>query len=701
VIRRFTPPRRVLDLRAALGTPRARTYVFVFATALLTAIALLLAPPSVVTYDVGTVATQALKAPRSVAFVSESLTEEERDRAAAAVPKQYAPNPAVLATSRDRLAQASAAISRVRGDPTMSRDAKITQLTTRVTEATFTPSLAADVIDLSGAEWDAVQKELDNTLRSLYGQGIRPEQLDAVKAEAGKALPPAWSDRQKRVATEIVKQFLDANVVQDPVSTTVAQQAARGAVAPVQVQVVAGEVVVREGDIVSALHVEKLRALGLVNTGLDLPAAIGLIIWALLVAWVLALYTERYATEAWNDDRKLALVALALFAMTIASRFLVPGHTLLAYFVPYAAVAMTLTVLVSGRAALATQIAGALHVGVMSGQVDLVAYALVPALLGMAAVRRATTAREFAAGASFVMIGNVGVVAVFALVAHTTDPLGAFQLATAGVISGALAGVLAFASMAMLGHLFRITTVFELRELADPNHPLLRQLLLRTPGTYHHSLLVANLAERAAEVIGADPLLARVGAYYHDIGKMRNPSAFIENQSGGVNPHDELDPLVSAGIVAAHVKDGLALAERYHLPAMIREMIPAHHGTSVVKYFFQLAQQRGQSPDDTKFRYPGPRARSKEAAIVMLADGTEASVRSLAEKNPDTIREMVDRIVDERLAEGQLDDSDLTLRDVQRIKDAFCELLLGVYHERIPYPEDRIARIPQRDAAAR
>jgi putative nucleotidyltransferase with HDIG domain len=688
-----------MDLRAALVAPRTRMWVFVLATGLLTAAALLLAPPSTVTYNVGTVATQALKAPRSVSFVSESLTEAERDRAAAAVPKAYAPNPTVLATSRDRLGQAIATISRVRGDPTLSRDQKATALT-RATEVSLTPALAADVIDMPASEWDALQKELDNTLRSLYGQGIRAEQLDALKAEAGKALPPAWSDRQKRVATEITKQFLDANVVLDPVSTAVAQQAARGAVAPVQVQVVAGEVVVRDGSVVSALDVEKLRALGLVNTGLDLSAAIGLLIWALLVAWVLGLFAERYATEAWNDDRKLALIALALFAMTVSTRALVPGHTLLVYFMPYAAVAMTLTVLVSGRAALATQIAGALHAGIMSGQVELVAYVLVPALLGMAAVRRATTAREFAVGALFVTIGNVGVLAAFTLIGRGSDPLGAAQLLLAALLSGAGAGLLAFASMAMLGHLFRITTVFELRELADPNHPLLRQLLLRTPGTYHHSLLVANLAERAAEVIGADPLVARVGAYYHDIGKMRNPSAFIENQTGS-NPHDDLDALVSAGIVAAHVRDGLALAERYRLPAVIREMIPGHHGNSVVKYFFQLAQQRGQDPDETKYRYPGPRPRSKEAAIVMLADGTEASVRSLAEKNADTIRVMVDKIASERVSDGQLDDSDLTLRDVQRIKDAFCELLLGVYHERIPYPEDRIARLPQRDAAAR
>ena len=478
----------------------------------------------------------------------------------------------------------------------------------------------------------------------------------------------------------------------DQTATSLAQKDARDAVVPVQVQVAVGEVVVREGDVVSQLQVEKLRALGLANEGVDWRGAIGLLIWAGLIAGVLALFIERFATEAWLDDRKMILVILSLLAITAAGRALIPGHTVLVYFAPFAAIAMTLTVLVGGRTALATQIAGALHIGIMSGQVELVSYVLVPALLGMAAVRRATTAREFAIGAVAVAAGNVGVVLAFLLVGRTSDPLGIAQLAGGGLLSGLGSGLLAFAGMAILGHVFRIPTVFELRELGDPNHPLLRQLLLRTPGTYHHSLLVGNLAERAAEVIGADPLVARVGAYYHDIGKMRNPTAFIENQTGA-NPHDELDPLVSAGIVAAHIKDGLALADRYNLPAQIREMIPGHHGTSLVKYFFQLAQQRGQAPEERSYRYPGPRPRSKEAGIVMLADGTEASVRSLTEKNPETIRAMVDRIIDERVADGQLDECDLTFRDVQKIRDAFCELLLGVYHERIPYPEDRIARI--------
>ncbi len=683
---------RIARLRTAVRTdPRARAGAFVVVAALLTAIALLLAPPATVTYSVGEVAKGAIRAPRSVSFVSESLTDAERERAAAAVQKQYTTDPAIVVNASTRLQGSVAGIGRIRSEAALTREQKITALT-RLPDVALTTAIATDIVDMTQPEWDQVASAVDSSLRALYAQGIRTEQVDAVKADAVKALPAGWTDRQKRAGAEIVKQNLDANQKVDQLATTLAQQDARNAVTPVQVQVTAGEAIVRTDDVVTRLEVEKLRALGLANESSDWRGAVGLLLWAGLIAGVLALFLQRHATEAWLDDRKMILVILSLLALTAAGRALVPTHTVAVYYAPFAAIAMMLTVLVGGRTALATQIAGALHVGMMSGQVELVAYVLVPALLGMAAVYRATTAREFAAGAVAVAAGAAGVILAFVLVGRAADPLGVAQLMGGALVSGLGSGLLAFAGMAMLGHVFGIPTVFELRELSDPNHPLLRQLLLRTPGTYHHSLLVGNLAERAAEVIGADPLVARVGAYYHDIGKMRNPTAFIENQTGG-NPHDELDPLVSAGIVAAHIKDGLALADRYRLPAQIREMIPGHHGTSVVRYFFQIAQQRGQAPDERSFRYPGPRPRSKEAGIVMLADGTEASVRSLSEKNPETIRGMVERIIDERVADGQLDECDLTFRDVQSIKDAFCELLLGVYHERIPYPEDRITRI--------
>src|SRR5438093_261367 len=465
-------PGRRLDqlpaaLRTTLGATTLRMYVFIIATGALTALALLLSPPATVSYDVGTLADRTVKAPRSVAFVSETLTDAERERAAAAVAKVYTRDPGVVASSRDRLAQAVAATGRVRSDSAQTRDQRITSIT-RLTEVAISPQLAPLVVDMTAAEWDAVSKEVDNALRTLYQPGIRPEQLDTARAAAATSLPPAWTDRQKAVGAELVRQFLEADVALDAVQTASAQQAARNGVLPVTVQVLAGEVVVRESTVVSALDVEKLRALGLVNTGIDWPGAVGLTIWAVLIAAVLALFMERYAPEAWIEDRKMILVALSLLAVTVAARVLIPGHTLLVYFIP-------------------------------------------------------------------------------------------------------------FAGMAIFGHIFRITTVFELRELADPNHPLLRQLLLRTPGTYHHSLLVANLAERAAEVIGADPLVARVGAYYHDIGKMRNPTAFIRNQTGQ-NPHAALDPLVSAGLPAAHIEDGLAPGDRSRLPAAIRQMLPGPHG---------------------------------------------------------------------------------------------------------------------------
>lgn len=700
---RFRRPRSGRDLvrqvRAVVREePRARLGAFVVAVGLLTALAMLLAPPASMAYSSGSVADRSIKATRSVSYVSEILTDAERERSAAQIPKQYRRDPAIAVGETGRLAATLAALTRARTDPTLTRDQRVVAAT-RTQSSEVTGPIAADAIDMPQAEWDAVAKEADRTLQNIYAQGLREEQVRTAVAEIGKALPPTWNERQKRVAVALVTQHVKANELFDNTATVAAQAAAWSAVRPVQVQVTAGEVVVREGSVVTPQDVEKLRALGLVDEGPDRSIVFGLLGWAFLVAGVVGLFIERYAEEAWSDDRRLVLVALSLVALVALARVLVPGHTLAVYFAPYAAVAMMLTVLVGGRTALATQIAAALHFGILSGRVDIIAYVLVPALLGMAAIRRATTAREFVSGAFNVAGGNLGVIGAFLFVSRPTDVIGLLQLAAGAATSGALSGLVAFGAIVLLGHLFRITTVFELRELADPDHPLLRQMLLRTPGTYHHSLLVANLAERAAEVIGADTLTARVGAYYHDIGKMRNPLAFIENQTG-TNPHDELDPLVSAQIVSAHIRDGLVLAERYHLPERIKEMIPGHHGTSLAKYFWQIAKERGQNVDEAAFRHPGPKPRSREAGIVMLADGTEASVRSLPEKNADTIRAMVDRIVEERVSDGQLDDCDLTLRDIHAIKDAFCDLLLGVYHERIPYPEDRIARIDTRAASS-
>jgi cyclic-di-AMP phosphodiesterase PgpH len=250
---------------------------------------------------------------------------------------------------------------------------------------------------------------------------------------------------------------------------------------------------------------------------------------------------------------------------------------------------------------------------------------------------------------------------------------------------------------------FGILTVFQLLELANPSQPLLRRLLVETPGTYHHSLMVGNLAERAAEAIGADPLVTRVAAYYHDVGKLENPLAFIENQAGGDNIHDQLDPEVSAGIVKQHVVDGIDLAYKSRLPKALIAFIPQHHGTAIMSYFYARAKELagpGVVVDERKFRHAGPKPQSREAALLMLADGVEASVRSLASRDEPAIRAMVTRIIEERIADGQFDECDLTLRDLELIREAFVGQLLGMYHSRIAYPQNTVVELESRRAAA-
>jgi putative nucleotidyltransferase with HDIG domain len=290
------------------------------------------------------------------------------------------------------------------------------------------------------------------------------------------------------------------------------------------------------------------------------------------------------------------------------------------------------------------------------------------------------------------------------------------QLWVASVVSAGGAAIATVGSFAVLGNLFGILTVFQLLELANPSQPLLRRLLIETPGTYHHSLMVGNLAERAAEAIGADPLLARTAAYYHDIGKLEDPLAFIENQGGGDNVHDQLDPEVSAEVLKSHVAAGIDLAYKYRLPKTLIAFIPQHHGTALISYFYAKACEEAAAPyggletvegrkaadavDQRPFRHVGPKPQTREAAILMLADGVEASVRSLASRDEPALRAMVTRIIDERMSDGQFQECDLTLRDIDRIREAFVSQLLGMYHQRIAYPQSKIVELESRRTAA-
>jgi len=259
-------------------------------------------------------------------------------------------------------------------------------------------------------------------------------------------------------------------------------------------------------------------------------------------------------------------------------------------------------------------------------------------------------------------------------------------------LSAFISGILAIGILPFLENIFDLVTNIKLLELSNPNHPLMKRLLLEAPGTYHHSVLVANLSEVAAESIGANPIFARVSAYYHDVGKLERPYYFKENQVGIDNPHNNLAPSLSSIIILSHVDDGVKLAKKYGLPSSIVDVVGQHHGDSLVKYFYITMKNNSENPDDVKeedYRYKGPAPMTKEAAIVMLADSVEAAVRSIQAPTREKIETMVDNIIKGRLEENQLSNSELTFKDMKNIREAFLKVLSGIYHERIEYPKDK------------
>jgi len=306
-------------------------------------------------------------------------------------------------------------------------------------------------------------------------------------------------------------------------------------------------------------------------------------------------------------------------------------------------------------------------------------------------LRRVERVNAFFRAGIYVGLTNVVTVLIFRLPDAATDAVGLLTLLSVGLVNGALAASLTLAVFFIVGNLFDITTALKLLELSQPSHPLLRQLLLKAPGTYHHTLLIANLAEQAAERVGADALLTRGGAFYHDIGKTVRPHFFTENQMDGVNPHDRLDPYTTAEILGAHVTDGLDLAKRYRLPSQVRAFISEHHGDWFISFMYQKAVKDAggdaSQVDERRFRYVGPKPQSRETAILMLADTTEAITKSKRPSSVEELREVVHLAVKSRLEQGQLDECGLTLRDLQNIRRSFMDTLKGLYHTRVEYPE--------------
>jgi hypothetical protein len=417
----------------------------------------------------------------------------------------------------------------------------------------------------------------------------------------------------------------------------------------------------------------------------------GQLLFAAALTSIVVSYLWQSQRSLLAKPKRLALLGSIVVVAGLAAKLTIPGHVLTPYLFPMAAATMLVSVLLDAQLGIVISVILSLFVGFVSGEsLNLTIYTLLGSMAGAVVVSRLGRLTTFAWAAVAIGVVNSVVAVSFRILSPGYDVVGLLQLVAASIANGVVSASLTFTTFFWLGSLLGITTPVQLVELARPTHPLAKRLLMEAPGTYHHSLMVGNLGERAAELVGADALLVRVAALHHDVGKCLRPYFFVENQGGGENYHQQLDAKTSAQIIISHVHDSLELGQKHHFPVAVLDVIAQHHGTTRVGfgYFYQQAvKERNGQVSEVDFRYPGPRPRSKEAAIVMLADGVEAAVRASGVSSASEIERVVRKLTNDRLISGELDECDLTLRDVDAIGNAFVQVLQGYAHPRIQYPE--------------
>lgn len=647
-------------------------------------------PMDRVILDEGDVSDSDIRAPHEITYVSQILTEEARAKAEAAVRDIYDPPDARVARQQvTKVRQILDYVDSVRQD-SYARPEQQRQWIEGIPDLSLSAAVIDQILSLPEEDWQAVRAETISVVDQAMREEIRGSQLDQARRRVSTLVGLELSEVEAGIVSDLARDLIKSNSFYNAEKTNEAKRLARESVQPVSRTIAEGEIILREGDIVTPLDVEALSALGLRQAGIEWQGVVGTVIFVLLIAIVLGLYLFRFQQEYWVRWPRMLLLLLLLVLFILAAKLMVSDQAILSFLLPTAALSMLLTVLLGPQLAITVTVLFSMVVGFMAGgSLELAVYALVGGLIASLSLVRVERFNAFLWAGVYVALANLAVILAFRLPNEDYDAVRLLTLAGFSLVNGGLSASLTLAGFYLLGTLFNITTSLQLMELARPTHPLLRQLLLKAPGTYHHTILVSNMAEEAAGRIGADALLARVGAYYHDIGKTIRPYFFVDNQVEGVNVHERLDPRTSAQIVISHVKDGLDLAKRHRLPRKIRDFIPQHHGTSLATYFYQQAREsEGDEVNEEDFRYPGPKPQTKETAIVMLADICEAAVRAERPASIEEIEELVREMIGSKVLAGQLDECDLTLRDLDEIRNAFVNILQGVFHPRIKYPEE-------------
>lgn len=645
------------------------------------------------TLSVGDVAPEDIVAPNAIEFEDTVATELARDRAEGLVSELYsAPDPDVARQQRQLATQVLTFLDAVRADPYATSAQKIAWIQ-EIEPVTLDAQEAAAILNLRDGLWQDVRRETLSVLDRAMSTEVRESQLSQVTRRLPVLISPSAPAAESQVVLIISEELIRPNTFVDDARTNEARQQARESVEPVMRSYEANQIIVRAGEIISREDIEALQFLGLQNSGIWWREMATTAIWLTVLMSLLGYYLVRYHIEVLQSNERLILLMGMMILFVGAIRAMVPSMT---YAIPMAGLTIVIAALLDPRLAIVTSMIMAFievyYAAGAAGSLELFAYVALTSLVVALAVGRQVQLQNLLFGGLYATLSNLAIVFIFQLLSTQTDLSGLGTKVGGALLSGVLSVGLALVALLIIGKVTNMTTYIQLLELSRPTHPLLAELLRRAPGTYHHSLLVSNLAEHAAERIGADAFLCRIGAYYHDVGKMLRPYFFTENTVSGMKSlHDGLDPLTSAQILTSHVTDGLELARKHRLPKILRSFIAEHHGTEVPGYFYHQALEAvggDESKLDRKaFMYVGPKPQSRETAIMMLADASEATVRSVQPQSLDDIDRIVRATISRRLESGQLDECDLTMRDLEQIRIAFNEVLKGVSHPRVRYPD--------------
>ncbi|WP_276308566.1 HD family phosphohydrolase [Thermoflavimicrobium daqui] len=635
-----------------------------------------------------------------VTKIDEVATKEARERAANAVEPQYHKDEKITENQIKLIDNIFADARRNIADKSLKEEEKIANLKDAISKD-LSQEFYLKLVRIPPEELQSLRLETRNIVNEILADGIKQENLADKRDLVDRRLTlSSLSSNARFIVRELARKCIIVNEVYDEKKTEKMREVARDEQEVVQIR--KGQILVSVGEEITKDQYRKLQVLGLIKQKNNPWPYLGLALIIGLMITLLYFYIRRFHSYMHQDPAKLLMFVLVLLLTLLSMKVLAIGQDLkwstLGYLAPVAFGTMLSTLLLNVELAFG----GAFILGVAASilfnnenhMLFDFRFALVAFISGatsafsLAGVKRRSSILQAGLIASLTSV--VPILAFFCLNPSEMDWRILLMSLGFGITNGLFSAVLTIGFLPIFESLFGILSPLRLLELANPNHPLLRKLLIETPGTYHHSIIVGNLSESAAEAIGADGLLARVGAYYHDVGKIKRPQFFIENQINRQNPHDKISPNLSKTIIVSHARDGVEMLKQHKIPKPIQDIAAQHHGTTLIKYFYHKAQKESHGTQvlEEDYRYPGPKAQFKEAAIVGICDCVEAAVRSLARPTPARIENLVRKIIHDRLDDGQFDECHLTLKELDLIARSVCETLQGIFHSRIEYPEE-------------